>query len=105
MTVAGFRIDATLGRGAMGVVYEATQLSLNRKVALKLIAPERGESDAIRQRFAFEALCQAAIDHPHIATVYEAGATSHGLYLAMRLIRGPGLNSILSATHSRRDNP
>jgi len=96
-TVAGFRIDGVLGWGAMGTVYEATQLSLDRKVALKLIAPERGESDALRRRFRLERLRQAALDNPHIVPVYEAGETEHGLYFAMRLVRGPTLGDLIVA--------
>ena len=71
------------------MVYEATQLSLNRTVAMKLLATHLGEDPAFRERFRREGLLQAAIDHPHIVTVYEAGETEHGLFLAMRLVRGP----------------
>src|SRR6266498_1397328 len=95
--VAGYRIDAILGRGGMGVVYEATQLSLNRKVALKLLTPELGADPAFRERFRREGLIQAAIDHPHIVTVYEAGETDEGLFLAMRIVRGPTLKAMIVA--------
>lgn len=95
--VAGYRIDGILGRGGMGMVYEATQLSLDRKVALKLIAPEMGADDAIQERFRREGLHQAAIDHPHIVTVHEAGETEHGLHIAMRLVRGPTLKEMIGA--------
>src|SRR6476660_1979667 len=73
----------------MGVVYEATQLSLNRTIALKLLAANLGDDPAFRERFRREGLLQAAIDHPNIVTVYEAGDTDQGLFLAMRLVRGP----------------
>jgi hypothetical protein len=95
--VAGYRIDAILGRGGMGVVYEATQLSLNRKVALKLLTPELGADPAFRERFRREGLIQAAIDHPHIVTVYEAGETDEGLFLAMRIVPGPTLKAMIVA--------
>jgi hypothetical protein len=95
--VAGYRIDAILGRGGMGVVYEATQLSLNRKVALKLLTPQLGADPAFRERFRREGLIQAAIDHPHIVTVYEAGETDEGLFLAMRIVRGPTLKAMIVA--------
>ncbi len=81
----------------MGVVYRATQLSLNRTVALKILATELSEDGAFRERFRREGLLQAAIDHPHIVTVYEAGDTEHGLFLAMRLIRGPTLKDMILA--------
>src|SRR4051794_22033811 len=79
----------------MGVVYEATQLSLNRTVALKLLAGQLGDDPAFRERFRREGLLQAQIDHPNIVTVYEAGDTDEGLFLAMRLVRGPNLKDMI----------
>jgi hypothetical protein len=95
--VSGYRVDGVLGEGGMGVVYRATQLSLNRTVALKILAAELSEDGAFRERFRREGLLQAAIDHEHIVTVYEAGDTEHGLFLAMRLIRGPTLKDMILA--------
>ena len=94
-TLAGYRIEGILGQGGMGVVYEATQLSLNRTVALKLLAPNLGEDDAFRERFRREGLIQAGIEHPNIVTVYEAGESDHGLFMAMRLVRGPNLKDLI----------
>jgi serine/threonine-protein kinase len=94
-TVAGYRIDGVLGQGGMGVVYEATQLSLDRKVALKLLATHLGEDQQFRERFRREALIQAAIEHPHIVTIYEAGDADQGLFMAMRLVRGPNLKDMI----------
>jgi protein kinase-like protein len=93
----GYRIDALIGRGGMGAVYEATQLSLNRTVALKVIAAELSRDSAFRERFRREGLLQAALEHPHIVTVYEAGESEYGLFLAMRLIRGPNLKDLIVA--------
>ena len=93
--VSGYRVDGVLGEGGMGVVYRATQMSLNRTVALKILATELSEDAAFRERFRREGLLQAAIDHEHIVTVYEAGDTEHGLFLAMRLIRGPTLKDMI----------
>jgi hypothetical protein len=89
--VSGYRIDGMLGEGGMGAVYRATQLSLNRTVALKVLATDLSEDETFRERFRREGLLQAAIDHAHIVTVYEAGETEEGLFLAMRLVRGPTL--------------
>jgi serine/threonine-protein kinase len=89
--VAGYRIDGILGEGGMGVVYRATQMSLMRTVALKVLATELSDDPTFRERFRREGLLQAAIEHPHIVTVYEAGETDQGLFLAMRLVRGPTL--------------
>jgi hypothetical protein len=94
-TIAGYRIEGVLGQGGMGVVYEATQLSLNRTVALKLLAGQLGDDPAFRERFRREGLLQAQIDHPNIVTVYEAGDTDEGLFLAMRLVRGPNLKDMI----------
>lgn len=93
--ISGYRVDGTLGEGGMGIVYRATQLSLNRTVALKILAAELSADAAFRERFRREGLLQAAIDHEHIVTVYEAGDTEHGLFLAMRLIRGPTLKDMI----------
>ena len=89
--VSGYRVEGVLGEGGMGTVYRATQLSLNRTVALKVLAGEFSDDETFRERFRREGLLQAAIDHAHIVTVYEAGETEDGLFLAMRLVRGPTL--------------
>lgn len=93
--VEGFRIDGTLGHGGMGVVYEATQIALDRKVALKILAAHLTEDPTFRRRFQREGRIQAAIDHPHIVTVYGAGETEDGLFIAMRLVRGPTLKDLI----------
>ena len=79
----------------MGAVYEATQLSLNRVVALKLLAPNLSDDAGFRARFEREGHVQAALDHDHIVSVYEAGQSEYGLFLAMRLIPGPTLKQLI----------
>ncbi len=79
----------------MGVVYRATQLSLNRSVALKILSSDLGDDESFRERFRREGLLQAAIDHPHIVTVYDTGESEHGLFLAMRMVRGPTLKDMV----------
>jgi serine/threonine protein kinase len=93
--VAGYRIDGVLGEGGMGAVYEATQLSLNRVVALKLLAPNLSDDPGFRARFEREGQVQAGLDHDHIVSVYEAGQSEYGLFLAMRLIPGPTLKQLI----------
>jgi hypothetical protein len=93
--VAGYRIESVLGQGGMGTVYEATQLSLKRTVALKILSSQLGGDEVFRQRFRREGHIQAAIDHPHIVTVYEAGEVEEGLFLAMRLVRGSTLKDMI----------
>jgi Protein kinase domain len=95
--VAGYSIDGVLGEGGMATVYSATQLSLNRVVALKLMAPELGDDASFRARFKREGQLQAALDHRHIVPVYEAGESEQGLFLAMRLIDGPTLKQLILA--------
>ena len=79
----------------MGVVYEATQIALKRKVALKVLAPHLSDDVLFRERFRREGQLQAGIDHPHIVTVYEAGDSDEGVFIAMRLIRGPNLKDMI----------
>jgi serine/threonine protein kinase len=79
----------------MGAVYQATQLSLNRVVALKLLAPNLGDDPGFRARFEREGQVQAGLDHDHIVPVYEAGQSEYGLFLAMRLISGPTLKHLI----------
>ncbi len=93
--VAGYRIDGTLGEGGMGTVYRATQLSLERVVALKLLTAELSADPGFRERFRREGLLQAALDHPHIVTVYEAGQADERLFLAMRMVEGPTLKELI----------
>jgi hypothetical protein len=95
MTAAGYRIDGTLGEGGMGAVYRATQLSLERVVALKVLTVELSSDPGFRERFRREGLLQAALDHPHIVTVYEAGEAENRLFLAMRMVEGPTLKELI----------
>ncbi len=79
----------------MAVVYRATQLSLNREVALKLLAAGLSNDPGFRARFQREAKLQAALEHEHIVSVYEAGQAEDGLFIAMRLIDGPTLKDLI----------
>jgi serine/threonine protein kinase len=95
--VGNYRIEGVLGRGGMGVVYEAIQLSLTRTVALKVLAAELSDDSGFRDRFRREARTQAIIEHAHIVPIYEAGELEEGLYIAMRLVRGPNLKQVIAA--------
>jgi hypothetical protein len=94
--IAGCRIEAVAGRGGMGIVYRATQLSLGRPVAVKLIAPERAGDPGFRERFERESRVAAAIDHPNVIPVYAAGEESGHLYLVMRYVKGTDLQGLLA---------
>ncbi|SNX56243.1 serine/threonine-protein kinase [Streptomyces sp. TLI_55] len=93
--IAGYRIEREIGRGGMAVVYRAHDLRLDRTVALKLLAPELARNDTFRRRFTHESRAAAAIDHPHIVPVFEAGETDGVLYIAMRYVEGSDLRHLL----------
>ena len=97
---AGYRIESVVGRGGMGVVYRAFDLSLERPVALKLIAPELADDERFRRRFLRESQLAASLDHPNVVPIYEAGEHDGQLYLAMRYVEGSDLKTLL-----RRDGP
>jgi serine/threonine-protein kinase len=92
---AGCRIEAVAGRGGMGVVYRATELSLGRPVALKLLPPERAGDHEFRERFQRESRMAASIDHPNVVPVYAAGEHDGSLYLVMRYVGGTDLHALL----------
>ena len=93
--MAGYGVERLIGRGGMGVVYEATQLSLERRLALKILHPELSDDPAFLDRFRREGRLQATLDHPNVVTVHEAGESEHGLFLAMQLVEGPSLAELL----------
>ena len=94
-TVAGYRLEQVIGRGGMGIVYTAHDERLDRRVALKLIAPELAADTVLRRRFLDESRIAAGIEHPHVIPVYEAGEADGALYLAMQLVDGDDLRSTL----------
>lgn len=93
--IAGYRVESEIGRGGMAVVYRARDLRLDRTVALKLLAPELARNDTFRKRFTHESRVAAAIDHPHIVPVFEAGETEGILYIAMRYVAGQDLRVLI----------
>ena len=95
--IAGYRIEERIGRGGMGVVYRAEHINLQRRAAVKIIAPDLAESEGFRERFTREARIAAALQHPNIVTVYDAGEVDGLLYLAMQYIQGEDLAAILRA--------
>ncbi|MBI2706536.1 MAG: serine/threonine protein kinase [Actinobacteria bacterium] len=94
---AGLVIEAPLGRGGMSVLYRAVDPRLDRSVALKVISPELSDDPDFRTRFADEARSASAVEHPHIVPIYSFGEDSGCLYLAMRLINGRDLASIIGS--------
>ncbi len=90
-------ITECLGRGGMGVVYKARQKSLDRFVALKLLAPEREKDPEFSDRFAREAQALAKLSHPHIVTVHDFGQAGGFFYLLMEYVDGANLRTLLQA--------
>jgi tRNA A-37 threonylcarbamoyl transferase component Bud32/predicted esterase len=86
-----------LGRGGMGVVYKARQKSLNRTVAIKLLAPERVRDPKFGDRFAREAQALAQLNHPNIVTVHDFGQAGGFYYLLMEFVDGVNLRHLLRA--------
>ncbi|MEA2440641.1 MAG: serine/threonine protein kinase, bacterial [Thermoleophilaceae bacterium] len=91
-----YLLGKLIGRGGMGVVYQAQHVHLGRTVALKLLTPELSESEDFRTRFLRESRIAASIEHPGIVTVYDAGEVNGVLYLAMRYVRGTDLAALLT---------
>ncbi|MGB7686810.1 MAG: serine/threonine-protein kinase, partial [Solirubrobacterales bacterium] len=88
---AGYRIERRLGRGGMGILYLAIEPGLDRRVALKLIAPEVASDDVFARRFAEESRIAAAIEHPNVVPIYAAGEEEGVPFIAMRFVSGSDL--------------
>lgn len=93
--IGGARILGTAGRGAMGVVYRAHQESLDRLVAVKVVASDLAADPEFRARFQREARSAAALNHPHSVGVYDAGEDQGRLYLTMQYVDGRDLATML----------
>jgi serine/threonine-protein kinase len=85
--VAGYRLEEQIGRGGMAVVYRARHIRLDRRVALKVLQADAAD-DEFRERFVRESRAAAAVDHPHIIPIYDAGESGSILYIAMRYVEG-----------------
>ena len=87
-----------LGQGGMGAVYKARQKQLDRLVALKILPPEVGRTEAFAERFAREARSLAKLNHPRIVSVYDFGHTEAGLYyFIMEFVDGTDLRQVIQA--------
>ena len=95
--LVGYEVHRLIARGGMGEVYEATQFSLGRRVALKVIATQYSQDERLRARFRRENRTAAALDHPNILPIHEAGELPDGrLFMAMRFVDGPDLGRLLA---------
>ena len=93
---AEYEVERELGRGAMGVVYRATERELGRAVALKVLPPALATTDAIAERFKREARLMASLDHPNVMPVYRVGQAGGVPFMTMKLVEGRSLEAILA---------
>ncbi len=100
-SIAGYRIIKELGRGGMGVVYEAMHVDLDRPVALKVLSGHVASGSDGRRRFLNEAKTAAGLHHTHIVPVFDVGQVDGLCYYAMQRIEGTGLDRVI---RSLRDN-
>jgi Protein kinase domain len=93
--IAGYRLEEQIGQGGMAVVYRAHDERLDRRVALKVLAPGLAADTAFRTRFIRESRAAAAVDHPNIIPIYEAGDAGGFLFISMRYVQGGDVRSLL----------
>src|SRR5258708_34742093 len=94
--IAGYQIQELIGRGGMAVVYRASDVRLDRQVALKVLAPELSSDSAFRQRFIRESRSGASVDHPNVIPVFEAGEAEGVLFIAMRYVAGRDVRALIA---------
>ncbi len=98
--VAGYWLEEQVGQGGMAVVFRARDERLERQVALKVLSPALTADESFRRRFIRESRLAAAVDHPHIIPVFDAGEADGVLFLAMRYVPGGDVGSLV-----RRSGP
>ncbi len=98
-TFGAYHIVEMAGSGGMGVVYQAEQRSLGRTVALKVMRPEVAGQGDYRSRFLREARLAAAVDHPHVVSVFDVGEYAGRLFLAMQWVDGVELRILIDRYH------
>lgn len=94
--IGSYRIDSVLGRGGMSTVYRATHTAMERTIALKVLSGEFADDHVSRERFMNEWKIAAALRHPNILAVHDAGDVDGRLFMAMELIEGGDLGHKLS---------
>ena len=102
-TLGDYRVVSRIGRGGMGVVYEATQISMERLVAVKVLTPDLSQDQQVKDRFVREARVLAKLRHDHVLQAYDHGIAPDGrLYLVTELLSGQALNHLLASRPGRR---
>jgi serine/threonine-protein kinase len=95
--IAGYQVESVVGSGGIGVLYRARQLRLNRPVALKVVEPEVAADPVVRERLRREARTVAALDHPNVVPLYEAGEENGTVFIATRWVDGTELGTLINA--------
>jgi serine/threonine protein kinase/WD40 repeat protein/tetratricopeptide (TPR) repeat protein len=103
--IGDYRLLREVGRGGMGVVYEAEQVSLGRRVALKVLPRQAAPDGTILERFRREARAAARLHHTNIVPVYEVGQDGDVRFYAMQFIQGQGLETVIDELKRIRDRP
>ena len=93
--IGGYRIEAMIGVGGMGQVYRATQLSMNRLVALKVLAPRLTRNARFRDRFLREARAAGRLHHPNLIGVHDVNEADGLLYFSMELVEGTSIRDLI----------
>src|SRR3954464_6497158 len=101
-TISHYRVISRLGSGGMGVVYEAEDVKLHRRVALKFLAADMAQNKIALERFEREARAASALNHPNICTIYEIDefdteAGKREMFIAMELLQGNSLDHLIAA--------
>jgi serine/threonine protein kinase len=97
-TFAGYEIESVVGVGGIGILYRARQLRLDRPVALKLVEPDKASDPVVRERLRREARSVAALDHPNVVPLYEAGEQDGTVFIASRWVDGTELGTLIHST-------
>ena len=101
--IGDYRILREIGRGGMGVVYEAEQISLGRRVALKVLPRQVSGDRMVQERFRREARAAARLHHTNIVPVFEVGQDEDVRFYAMQFIQGQGLDRVITELQQLRD--
>jgi len=94
-TFAGYEVESVVGAGGIGILYRARQLRLDRPVALKLVEQEVARDPVVRERLRREARMVAALDHPNVVPLYEAGEEGGTVYVVTRWVEGTELGTLI----------